>query len=417
MCRLREARPSPLEGKSRAASLESPVSDHRMEVEHRRTRLGLFSTGRHDWGVLRSTCVWLASSPHRFDVRILLGGMACSERYGRVDRLIEAEGFAPHERLAWLDDREPALPHHEASRALAMIGDALVRQHLDALLVVGDRSEILAAAMAATVLRIPIVHLHGGEETEGAFDNAIRHAVTKLAHLHLASHATYARRIVSMGEDPSTVHVVGAPGLDNLSRPDLATRTELEDLLGARLVSPVVVVTVHPTTLAVDLLAEVDAVCAAMREVGDATFVVTLPNSDPGNEAVRTRLLDSVKPPRVLAVDALGERRYWGLLRIADAMLGNSSSGVIEAPALHLPVVNVGDRQKGRLRSAGVIDVAADAGRVTSALREALAPSFRKHVRSQPAPFGEGRAADAIGKILSAWTPPDPPVKHHIGES
>lgn len=402
-----------------------------VDQESTRRRIGLFSTGRQDWGVLRSTCVWLGASG-RFDVRLLLGGMACSARFGRVDRLIEAEGFVVHERLSWLDEtpggdlREgggdgrgdglAAGPDIEASRALAMTGEGLRRQNVEVLVLVGDRYETLAAATAATVLRVPIVHLHGGEETEGAFDNAIRHAITKLSHLHLTSHATYANRIVSSGEDATTVHVVGAPGLDNLRRSDLAARPELEQLLGVRLEAPVVVVTVHPSTLAADALADVDAVCAAMRDV-DATFVITLPNSDPGNEAVRSRLLSAASKPRVVAVDALGERRYWGLLRLADAMLGNSSSGLIEAPAIHLPVVNVGDRQRGRLRSAGIIDVRADGASVTRALCDALVPSFRDRLRTQPAPFGDGYAAEAIGRVLSAWTPPNPPVKRFGGIS
>lgn len=383
-----------------------------------RMRIGLVSTGRQDWGILRSTCAGLSVDAAAFDVRVIVGGMACSDRYGRNERVMEAEGFPPHERLAWLDEDGPAegesrgAAPREAGRALAMFGDAFLRQELDAVVLVGDRYETLAAAMAATLLRIPIVHLHGGEETAGAIDNVVRHAITKLAHLHLASHPAYALRIVAMGEDPSTVHVVGAPGLDNLQRTDLATREELEASLGIRLGSPLVIVTVHPATLASAPLADVAATCAAMHNV-DASYVITLPNSDPGNEAIRRHLLVAAEnqAPRIVTVDALGDRRYWGLLRLADAMLGNSSSGIIEAPAVFLPVVNVGERQKGRLRGPGVLDVAADGGLVTKALREALAPSFRARIRSQPAPLGEGRSADRIGAILRAWTPPDPPVK------
>jgi len=378
-----------------------------MSVVKRKRRVGLLSSGRQDWGILRSTAVELASSDS-VDLRVLVGGMGCSERFGRNDRVMAHEGFPPHERLEWMIDGSTA--HDDAGRALASVGDALVRQQLDALLLVGDRYETLAAAMAATLLRVPIVHLHGGEETEGAFDNAIRNAITKLSHLHLASHVAYAERIIAMGEDPKTVHVVGAPGLDNLHRNDLATRQELEEVLGLRLDAPLVVVTVHPATLAATPGADVEAACGAMDAV-DATYVVTLPNADPGNEAVREKLKSAVAAPKRVAVGALGERRYWGLLRIADAMLGNSSSGLIEAPALHLPVVNVGDRQKGRLRSAAVIDVAPDKDCVVAALRQALAPGFRARIRTEPAPFGDGHAGKAVAAALARWTPPQPPVK------
>jgi UDP-hydrolysing UDP-N-acetyl-D-glucosamine 2-epimerase len=222
-----------------------------------------------------------------------------------------------------------------------------------------------------------------------------------------------------MGEDPRTVHVVGAPGLDNMRRADLASRDELEGLLGVKLAPPVVLVTVHPATLAEDAMADVRAVCAAMDRV-EATYVVTLPNSDPGNEAVRAALLEATAArPRRASVDALGERRYWGLMRQCDAMLGNSSSGLIEAPALGLPVVNVGARQAGRLRGTSVIDAPPDADRVAAALTKAIDPAFRAQIAASAPLFGDGRSAEAIGKVLLAWTPPDPPVKRTIdrGES
>ena len=196
---------------------------------------------------------------------------------------------------------------------------------------------------------MPIVHLHGGEQTEGAFDDALRHAITKLAHLHLVSDEVYARRVIAMGEDPAAVHVVGAPGLDTADRPDLADRSMLAAHLGLELVAPVVIVTVHPTTLDADEAGAARAVAAAMDAV-PATYVITMPNVDPGGSEVAAIMRAAADRPRRVAVAALGERRYWGLLEIADAMLGNSSSGLIEAPVVRLPVVNVGDRQAGRRR-------------------------------------------------------------------
>lgn len=372
-------------------------------------RIGVLSTGRQDWGILRSTCRWISLQPE-LDLRLLVGGMACSDRFGRVETAIAAEGFAIADRLPWLDSSGSVAPHAEAGMAVTLLGEAFARHGLDALLLVGDRYETLAAAMVATVQRIPLVHLHGGEETEGAFDNAIRHSITKLAHLHLTSHPAYAARVIAMGEDPATVHVVGAPGLDNLRRSDLATREELEQHLGLPLIAPVVVVTVHPTTLGAVVDAEVEAVCQAMDAL-PATYVITLPNSDPGNELLRERLLEQATRKGTVAVTALGERRYWALLSIADAMLGNSSSGVIEAPALALPAVNVGDRQKGRLRSAAIIDVRPEAVAVRDALRTVLASGFRETLRAVPPLFGYGDAATEIGRLLLSWRPSRPPIK------
>lgn len=373
-----------------------------------RRRFAVLSTGRQDWGILRSTAKRLAASAELEPV-LLVGGMACADAYGRIERVIEADGFTIAERMPWLDGG-PFAPHVEAARALEHVGAALAKHPALALLLVGDRYETLAAATAATLARVPIVHLHGGEETEGAFDNAIRHAISKLAHLHLTSHAHYAERLVRMGEDPSAVHVVGAPGLDNLTREDLADRAELEAVLGMRLDPPVVIVTVHPTTLASDPESEVRAVGEAVRSV-DARYVITLPNSDPGNQAIRARLLELAGRPGLTLVEAVGERRYWGLLRVADAVLGNSSSGVIEAPALRLPVVNVGDRQKGRLRTRAVIDVPPEAAAVTAALRTALSPEFRASLTGEATFMGGGQAAERIAELLAAFRPEHPLVK------
>jgi UDP-hydrolysing UDP-N-acetyl-D-glucosamine 2-epimerase len=206
------------------------------------------------------------------------------------------------------------------------------------------------------------------------------------------------------------VHVVGAPGLDNLRRPDLADRAELEALLGMPLVAPVVVVTAHPTTLAATPYADAEAIATAMDRV-DATYVITLPNNDPGSAEVRARMMGAARGERRRAVEALGERRYLGLLRQCDVVLGNSSSAVIEAPALGVPVVNVGDRQKGRLRSAHILDVAGDADAIEAALTRAIAPDFRRSLESAPTVLGDGRAAERIVAVLREWRPTHPPRK------
>lgn len=371
--------------------------------------IAVLTTGRQDWGILRSTCNELRSNT---DLRltILAGGMACSSRFGRAVDDIRAEGFESIVELDWLSEADTKLATlRSCSRALEEVGRALLDATPDALLLVGDRYETLAAAQAATLIGTPIAHLHGGEETAGAIDNVMRHAITKMAHLHLAAQRQYAERLIAMGEAEDAVHVVGAPGCDNLFRDDLPDCAELEAFLGTRLEPPVVLVTLHPTTASTDGPREVDELLAAMDRV-PATYVVTLPNVDPGHVRLREALQSACTQPRRACVAALGERRYWGLLRIADAMVGNSSSGLIEAPAAALPAVNIGERQAGRARDANVTDVGVDAREIATALRRALEPAYRQTLRSRMVMLTEP-AAPRIIRILRDWNPPVPPTK------
>ena len=377
--------------------------------------IAVLTTGRQDWGILRSTCLAIRSTPG-LRLRLLVGGMHLSVRHGATIRMIREDGFDPAAELAWLEQpgEEPATADRQAANDLALVGAELAAHRPAALVVAGDRLETAAAALAATLARVPIVHIHGGEQTEGAFDDALRHAITKLSHLHLVSQPEHGARVIALGEDPASVHVVGAPGLDNLFRTDLPSRDELSSELSSHLVPPVVIVTVHPGTLESDPVGVVKAVIAAMDAV-PATYVVTLPNTDPEAEAVRAALLAAgASGGRRVVTDALGERRYWGLLRIADAMLGNSSSGLVEAPAVDLPVVNVGDRQRGRHRERNVIDVPAEPGAVIDALRRALEPGTRAEIAAGHVSRGDGHAGERIARIIAAWDPPDPPRKAPI---
>lgn len=375
-------------------------------------QIAVLTTGRQDWGILHSTCLAIDAHPD-LRLRLLVGGMHLSPRYGSTVEHIRADGFEPAAELAWLDGPIDPPPDVQAAAALAAVGAALRSESSDALVLAGDRFETAAAAIAATVSRVPIVHLHGGEQTLGAFDDALRHAITKLSHLHLVSSLEDARRVVALGEDPATVHVVGAPGLDAAVRTDLPDRAALEHDLGVPLRPPIVIVTVHPATLDPDPNAVVEAVLGATVTV-PATYVVTLPNADPGAEPIRERLRQAEGGAGWTVVEALGEQRYWGLMRIADAILGNSSSGLVEAPAVDLPAVNVGDRQEGRRREANVIDVPPQASAVAAALRRALDPAFRAGVVAAHPQLADGRAGARIADIIAAWRPSVPPRKAPI---
>jgi UDP-hydrolysing UDP-N-acetyl-D-glucosamine 2-epimerase len=369
-------------------------------------RLAVLTTGRQDYGILRST-IGLLQDDERFASEVWAGGMHLSPRFGRTIDHVRADTRLPVRELAFL--HEPPDPIEDAARAVAVVGGALEQARPDLLLVVGDRSESLAAGVAATLAGVPIAHLHGGEETEGAIDNACRHALTKLSHLHLVSHPRHAERVVQMGEDPASVRGVGAPGVDNLYREDLPGRSELESFLGLSLEDPIALVTVHPATLGEDPESTVAAVAAAMDRV-EATYVVTCPNADRGGERIRHYWSRWVPGrPRVRLVDSLGELRYWALLRAAAVVLGNSSSGIIEAPAAGVPAVNVGDRQQGRLRVGAVRDVPACPDEIEAALRDAISGAMEG--AAGEAPYPAGPAAPRILRALAEWPIPVPPRK------
>jgi len=381
-------------------------------VRAERRVLAVLTTGRQDYGILRSTLLLLRDDP-RFNLRLYVGGMHLKERFGRSVQMVHDDGLEIARTLDFVD--EPPAPVADAARAVSLTGAALERDRPEALVLVGDRFETLAAGLAATLMRVPIVHLHGGEETEGAIDNSMRHALTKLSHLHLVSHGDHAERVLQMGEDPAHVVVVGAAGLDNRYRTDLPDRHELERGLGFSLAGQVAIVTVHPTTLAVDSIGAVSAIAAAMASV-PCRYVVTQPNADEGGAAIRA-FWDAwaAGRPDVRVVEALGERRYWGLLRCAAVVLGNSSSGLIEAPACGVPVVNVGDRQKGRLRPPALVrDVGPDSDAIRRALLDALGPAAEEWREAARAAYPEGPAARRIIEAIARWQPTQPPRKAFV---
>jgi UDP-hydrolysing UDP-N-acetyl-D-glucosamine 2-epimerase len=376
--------------------------------------VAVLTTGRQDWGILRSTCAAIRAHP-RLHLDLIVGGMHLSPRHGHSVDLVRGDGFTAVTELRWLpgNSAEPdPSASDQAAATTAAVGRHLAASRPDAILLVGDRFETAAAAIAATLELVPIVHLHGGEQTLGAFDDAFRHAITKLAHLHLVSSGEHARRVIALGEDRAAVHVVGAPGLDNLLRDDLPDRAELAEFLGVALDPPVVVVTVHPATLEADPAGAARAVVAAMDRV-PATYIVTLPNVDPGAAEVAALLTAAGGRSGRVVTAALGERRYWGLLRVADAMLGNSSSGMVEAPAARLPVVNVGDRQAGRHRDGKVEDVAAVAADVADALQKVLVPGYRERLPPSTANH-RGVVGERVAAIIAGWHPSRPPRKPPI---
>jgi UDP-N-acetylglucosamine 2-epimerase (non-hydrolysing)/GDP/UDP-N,N'-diacetylbacillosamine 2-epimerase (hydrolysing) len=260
---------------------------------------------------------------------------------------------------------------------------------------------MLAPASVALALRIPIAHIEGGEVSQGAIDDAVRNALTKLAHIHFTSTETARRRVVAMGEEPSRVHHAGAPSLDHVHRSALLDRNALEARLGLALIPPTLLVAWHPVTILRDTNSEADALFEALsRQSGQLIFVY--PNSDAGSHALieRTKTLAAARPHTHIFVN-LDPITYWSLLGNVDAMAGNSSSGIMEAASFALPTVNVGMRQQGRERARNLIDAPAESPAILAAITQALSPEFRDSLRGMANPYGNGTAAQTIARVLT----------------
>ena len=340
-----------------------------------RRRIGVITVSRSDYGHLRPVLDGIRRAPD-LELVLFVGGMHLAPEFGNTVREIEADGFPVAERIEMLESGDtPEAVAISTGRGVEGFARAFARRPTELVVVLGDRFEMLAGAAAALPFALPVAHIHGGEESEGAIDNQIRHAITKLAHVHFASAELHARRIAQMGEEPWRIHTTGAPGLDRIRLTERLPRAAVAEALGLALGSPWLVVTFHPVTLEYrDTDRHVDELLAALDKL-EATLVVTYPGADTAGRRIIERIEEFAgRHANVRLARSLGDRLYLSLLEHADAMVGNSSSGLIEAPTFGLPAVNVGSRQAGRLRGANVIDVEPVRDEILRAIDAALAP-------------------------------------------
>jgi len=363
--------------------------------------IALVTTSRADWGIYRSLLRAIAADPN-LELRLIVAGMHLSPEFGLTVGEIAAEGWQIAERVECLLSSDS--PQGAAtSLGLAVMGyaQALARLAPALLVVLGDRFEMFAAAAAAAPLGLPLAHIHGGELTLGAVDDAFRHAITKLSHLHFTTTQGHARRVIQMGEEPWRVTVCGAPSLDNLAALALLEKAELEARLGLPLTPAPLLVTFHPVTLeAGQAEHQMTELLAALESAGRPA-VFTLPNADAGGRGLARMVREfATRQPMTWVRDNLGSKVYFSLMRDAAAMVGNSSSGIIEAPSLGLPVVNIGSRQAGRERGGNVIDVACERGAILAGITQACRPGWRETLAAMPNPYYQGGAADRINRRL-----------------
>ena len=364
--------------------------------------IGVVTVARSDYGHLLPLLEEIRAAPG-LGLQLFVAGGHLSKRLGATVSGIEADGWTVTDRVETMGKSDA--PEDVAAGAgigIAGFARAFARRRPDLVVVLGDRIEMLSAAVAALPLTIPVAHVHGGEVTEGAIDEQIRHAVTKLSHLHFPAAEVFAKRILQMGEEAWRVHCCGAPGLDRLARMAVVPRAELAARVGLPLRKPTVLVTLHPVTLEPeDTATHVEELAAALsRAEGDV--IVTAPGADTAHGTIMRRLEAlAAARPHTRMVASLGDDTYCSLLREVDVMVGNSSSGLIEAPSFALPVVNVGSRQHGRLRAENVIDVGHGREEILAGLRRALDPAFRAGLTGLRNPYGDGRSAPRIVRVLA----------------
>lgn len=365
-------------------------------------RICITTGTRADYGLL----YWLMRdllAHSAFDLQVIAAAMHLSPDFGETVAFIRRDGFAVDEQVPCLDaDDSPVGMGRAYVRATDGFLGALTRLKPDLLIILGDRFEALAAATAATLLHIPIAHIHGGEITAGAIDDTFRHAITKMAHLHFTAADEYSGRVVQMGEPPSHVHNVGAVGLDNFVRLSLPTRQALAADIGFDLSNDYAVMTYHPATMeSGPPLAGLEIVLQALSATPGLRLLITKANSDPGGRLINQRLesFREEQSGRVHLAASLGQARYLAAIKYAAVVVGNSSSGIIEAPAVGVPTVNIGSRQQGRLRAQSIIDVGLDSDAITDGIRIALQPAYKGRSDQIEPPYGS--PGDAAGKIIS----------------
>lgn len=368
-------------------------------------KIAVFTGTRAEYGLL----YWIIKGLNEsVDIELLLyvGGSHLSQKFGNTVRHIEEDGFRISERLDFLDFSDtPTGVAKSMASALVLAAEALQRDKPDLLVVLGDRFEVMAICQAAMLGCVPIGHIHGGETTEGLIDEAVRHSITKMSHLHFTATDAYRNRVIQLGENPQKVFNVGAPGIDSIKSLKLMDRSALTTSLGFDVAGPFIVVTYHPVTLSKDgALIALENLLSVLAAYPELKFIITYPNADTYNQGLIAALevFKEEHSDQVLLVRSLGQLRYLSLLKHCEAVIGNSSSGLIEAPTFLKPTVNIGCRQGGRICGGTVINSDEDIVSITKALKKALSKDFGEACLSEQNPYGSGGSSEKILDVIKS---------------
>lgn len=371
-------------------------------------KICVYTSTRAEYGLLRSVMQEIQAA-ETLQLQILASGMHLSPEFGMTIQEIRADSFEPDETVEILltSDTPTAICK---SMGLAMIsyGEALQRLKPDMVVVLGDRFETFCMAAVAQICRIPLAHIHGGETTEGAIDEAFRHSITKMAHLHFASCEAYRQRIIQLGEAPDRVFNVGALGVENIRRMALMERTELADAIGFSLARPFFLVTFHPVTLEKSCSeGQFRSLLDALDTFPEFNVILTKANADTDGRVIN-RMIDEYtesQSERCHAVVSLGALRYLSAMKYATAVIGNSSSGILEAASFKIPTINIGDRQKGRVRAESVVDCNPSTSSINAAIHKGLSGEFKQVLKIVKNPYEKSGTASEIVSVIAASEP------------
>jgi len=365
-------------------------------------KICVYTSTRAEYGLLRNLIHKIHKSSE-LRLQLLVSGTHLIADHGMTIQEISKDGFEPACVDIELVDDSSAGICHSMGMAVSKYGKFFTEYTPDILVLLGDRFEAFCCATAAQICGIPIAHIHGGETTQGAFDEAFRHSITKMAHLHFPCCEAYRRRIVQMGEQPGSVYNVGALGVENIRQLKFMGRKELEASLGFKLDTPFFLVTFHPVTLEKNTFKEQFAqLLAALDQYSDHKFIFTGANADTGGKIINQMQGDYQKkhPHQCLVVESLGYLRYLSAMKLCDAVVGNSSSGILEAPALNVPTLNIGNRQKGRVRTNSIVDCDPLKKSILTGLRQISNSSFQSKLGNMTTPFEKKDTARVIKETL-----------------
>ncbi len=365
-------------------------------------RVCVVTGSRSDYGLLRWVIQGLQDDSD-LRLQIIATGMHLAPEFGLTYREIERDGFSLDRKVEMLVSSDtPEGIAKSMGLGLIGFGDALNQLQPDLMVVLGDRFEIFAAVAAALIARIPVAHLHGGETSEGAFDEALRHSITKMSHLHFVAAERYRQRVIQLGEQPERVFLVGGLGVDNIKRLKLLDRSELERSLDFKLGPRNLLVTFHSVTLeSATAASQMAELLSALAELEHTRLIITLPNADTSGRALIAMVQQFVaQHANARAYPSLGQVRYLSAMAHVDGVIGNSSSGLIEAPALQKGTVNIGDRQRGRLQASSVINCEPSRRSIAAALKKLYSAEFQAGLSSVSNPYGAGGASEKVVEIL-----------------
>lgn len=366
-------------------------------------KICIFTGTRAEYGLLMPVMEEVKKEKS-FKLQIVISAMHLSPEFGLTYKEIEKDGFRIDEKAKiFLRDDTPMGINRSISSAILKLSKVFAKLKPDMIVILGDRFEAFSAAIAAMISRIFIAHIHGGEGTFGVIDEPIRHSITKMSHLHFTTVDVYRKRVIQLGEHPSTVFNVGAPGLDNIKRMKLLSKKALEKELKFKFVKRNLLVTFHPVTLEKNTSKEqFGSLLNVLDTLKDTHVIFTKANADT-NGRIINKMIDRYvvkRPQKTISFASMGQLRYLSTLQFIDAVIGNSSSGIIEVPSFKIGTINIGDRQNGRIRTKSIIDCRPNEKGIKKALEKLYSPGFQKTLKSVKSPYGDGNASKRIVKII-----------------